>query len=278
MQGRRPPPGFPKNPIKLYFTPSIDAQTITKESATFVQYLEKESGLFFEVGVPASYIAVVEAFGSKRADIAVMNSPSYLMVNKKYQARALLKVIRYGKDHYRGQIIVGADKNINSIKDLHNKSFAFTDPNSASGHYLPKKILEDHGIVPSHTTFANKHDNVVTMVYQGQVDAGATYYATPSKDGKIRDARLRVKTQFPDVEKKVKILTITDPIPNDIFVFRKDLPQEITQKFIHSLKKYIATPEGKSVFKAIYSVEGVADTQDKDYDRLRNVLDKSHGS
>ena len=130
----------------------------------------------------------------------------------------------------------------------------------------------DNNVNLGNQTFAIKHDNVVTMVYQKQVDAGATYYSAPSADGKIRDARDRVKTQFPDVEDKVKIVTITEKIPNDPFVFRKDLPQEVTDKFIAAVKKYIKTENGKRIFKNIYSVGGLVDAKDSDYDALRELI------
>ncbi|EQC48598.1 phosphate/phosphite/phosphonate ABC transporter substrate-binding protein [Bacteriovorax sp. DB6_IX] len=264
--------GTENNPIKLYFTPSVDADTIASNSVDFIKFLEKETGYFFKTGIPTNYISVVESFGSKRADIGVMNSFGYLMANEKYGASAKLRVIRYGHDYYQGQIIAHVDSDIKSIKDLEGKKFAFTDPSSTSGYMFPLKIMKENNVNPSNKTFAIKHDNVVTMVYQKQVDAGATYYSAPSEDGKIRDARSRVKTQFPDVEDKVKIVTITEKIPNDPFVFRKDLPAEITNKFIAAVKKYLATESGKQVFKNIYSVDGLVDTTDADYDGLRNVI------
>jgi len=264
--------GTENNPIKLYFTPSVDADTIASNSIDFIKFLEKETGYFFKTGIPTNYISVVESFGSKRADIGVMNSFGYLMANEKYGASAKLRVIRYGHDYYQGQIIAHVDSDIKSIKDLEGKKFAYTDPSSTSGYMFPLKIMKENEVKPSNTTFAIKHDNVVTMVYQKQVDAGATYYSAPSADGKIRDARARVKTQFPDVEDKVKIVTITEKIPNDPFVFRKDLPAEITNKFIAAVKKYLKTENGKKVFKNIYSVGGLVDTTDADYDGLRNVI------
>lgn len=264
--------GTVDNPIKLYFTPSVDSDTIATNSDDFIKFLEKETGYIFKTGIPANYIAVVEAFGSKRADIGVMNSFGYILANKKYGASAKLRVIRYGEDHYRGQIIANVNSGIKTVKDINGKKFAFTDASSTSGYMFPLKILKDNQVTPSNEVFAIKHDNVVTMVYQGQVDAGATYYSPPSEDGKIRDARIRVKTQFPDVEEKVKIVTITEPIPNDPFVFRKDLPQEVVDKFIAAVKKYISTENGQKVFKNIYSVEGVVPTNDKDYDGLREMI------
>jgi phosphonate transport system substrate-binding protein len=263
--------GTENNPVKIYFTPSVDANSIATNSDHFLKFMEKETGLFFKSGIPSNYIAVVEAFGSQRADIAVMNSFGYLLANSKFGAEAKLKTLRHGKDYYAGAIYVNANSGIKSLKDLNGKKFAFTDSSSTSGYLFPLKIMNDNKIKLGNTTFAIKHDNVITMVYQGQVDAGAAFYSD-AFDGKIKDARERVLTQFPDVEKKVTVLKITDKIPNDPFVFRKGLDPVVVKKFIDGLNKYLATEEGKAAFKSIYAVDGVVPATNKDYDSLRKVL------
>ena len=264
--------GSKDRPIKLYFTPSVDSQTITTNSKDFIQFLEKETGYTYEAGIPASYIAVVEAFGSQRADIGVINSLNYLLANEKYGAQAKLKVIRHGLDYYQGQIIARADSGIDKVEKINGKKFAYTDPSSTSGYMFPKKLLMDKNIAPSDHVFAGKHDSVVTMVYQKQVDAGATFYSPPFEDGTLGDARGRVVTQFPDVADKVKIIEMTEKIPNDPFVFRKDFPPAMTDKFIVAVKKYLETEKGKEVFKNIYSFEGVVETTDKEYDGFRQMV------
>lgn len=264
--------GSKNNPVKLYFTPSVDSETITTNSGEFLKYLENETGLHFETGIPTSYIAVVEAFGSGRADIGVMNSFGYIMANEKYGAEAKLRVMRYGHDYYQGQIVARADQNVKSVKDLEGKKFAFTDPASTSGYMYPLKILKENNVTIGEKVFAGKHDSVITMIYQGQVDAGATYYSAPSDSGEIRDARARVKTQFPDVEDKVKIVEVTEKIPNDPFVFRKGLSKEISDKFIAAVKKFLSTEEGRKAFYKIYSVEGVVAASDADYEPLRKMI------
>lgn len=265
--------GSRDNPVKLYFTPSVDAETITTNSKEFIQFLEKETGLYFETGIPTNYVAVVEAFGSGRADIGAMNSFGYLMAHEKYGAKAKLRVIRYGVDYYQGQIIAHVDSGIESVEDLDGKSFAFTDPSSTSGYMFPLKMMKEADVDLSNEVFAMKHDNVVTMIYQGQVEAGATYYSAPDEEGNIRDARQRVKTQFPDVEEKIKIIAITEKIPNDPFVFRKDLPEEVSQKFIKAIKKFIKTEQGKEIFHNIYSVDGLVDATDADYVPLKKMIE-----
>jgi phosphonate transport system substrate-binding protein len=264
--------GTRQNPVKLYFTPSVDADVIASNSKEFIQFMEQETGLYFTTGIPTSYIAVVEAIGSSRADIGVMNSFGYLMANERYGATARLKVIRHGVDYYQGQIIAHVDSGIDTIADLEGKRFAFTDPSSTSGYMFPLKIIKENNINLGNTTFSTKHDSVVIMVYQRQVDAGSTYYSAPAADGTIRDARARVKTQFPDVEDKIKIISITEPIANDPFVFRKDIPEDIANRFIAAIKKFIQTEQGQRIFKEIYSVEGLVDTSDADYDSLRQTI------
>lgn len=268
--------GTKENPVKIFFTPSVDANTIATNSVSFLKFMEKETGLYFKSGIPSNYVAVVEAFGSNRADVAVMNSFGYLLAHSKYGAEAKLKALRHGKDYYAGAIYVSEKSGIKTIKDLAGKKFAFTDSSSTSGYLYPLKIFNDEKVKLGNTMFAIKHDNVITMIYQGQVDAGAAFYSD-AFGGQIKDARERVLTQFPDVEQKVKVLKITDKIPNDPFVFRKGIDPVLTTKIITALVKYLGTEEGKTTFKNIYSIDGVVPASNKDYDSLRAVI-KSTGT
>jgi phosphonate transport system substrate-binding protein len=265
------PLGSADNPVKLFFVPSVDAKLLSEKGDIVKAYLEKETPYKFSFSVPTSYVAVVEAFGTARADIAILNTFGYLMANERYGAQALVTLIRFGSDTYQAQIIAKSDSKISSLKDLAGKKFAYVDPASTSGYLLPAKMFKDSGVEPKETVFANKHDNVVTMVYQGQVDAGATFYSPPH-EGKIQDARRLVLTQYPDVEKKIKIVQLTDSIPNDPIVFRKDLPEDMKTKIADALVKFTTTPEGKDVMHAMYGADELVRSTDAKYDGVRDIL------
>jgi len=267
--------GSKENPIKLYFTPSVNAETISKNSREFIRYLEQKTGLYFKTAVASSYIAVVEAFGSNRADIGIMNAFGYILANKKYGVKAKYTVVRNGITYYQGQIITHVDSGVKKLEDLNGKRFAFTDSSSSSGFLFPSKIFKEKNIKPSQTVFAMKHDNVITMIYQKQVDAGATYYAPPSPDGTIHDARNLVMTRFPDVIKKIKIIHLTDKIRNDPLVVRKDLPSHIETKLLDAILTYLKTEKGKKVLYDIYGIDGLIPTKDVDYDQLRLAVKSS---
>jgi phosphonate transport system substrate-binding protein len=243
-------------------------------ASELTDFLHKETGYYFRTAIPASYVAVVEAFGTAKADIASINTFSYLMANAKYGAEARLRIVRdYGETSYKGQFITRVDSGIDSLSDITGRTIAYVDPSSTSGYILPKAKLKRLGIKPSESVFAMRHDNVVTMVYQRQVDVGATYYAPPDPvTGAIMDARMRVEKQFPDVAKKIKIIGFTQDIPNDPWVFRKDLPEDMTEKIINALLKYVKTPAGSKALYDIYDVRGLIRTKDSDYEGLRKLL------
>lgn len=266
--------GSKNRPIQLMLTPSVEAGKVTTSADSLVAFLHAKTGYYFKASIPASFIVVVESFGSNGADIAITNTFSYVLAHEKYGAEAAMMVLRrHGDKTYRGQIIAHAESGISSLADIKGKRFAFVDAASTSGYVLPKAMLEKNKVQPSEVIYGGKHDNVVTMVYQKQVDAGATYYSAPDKQtGEILDARARVKTQFPDVFEKVKIVQLTDEIPNDPLVFRKDFPAEMKANIIKALVEFQSTPTGKKVLYDTYSVEGLVPARDEDYESLRMMI------
>lgn len=291
------PVGSKSRPFTMYFVPSVDAEAIATTAKSMTDFLQKsvsqklygkDKGFYVRSDVPTSYIAVVEAFGTGKADFAAFNTFSYILAKdiKKYDIEALLTVVRgTGETTYKGQIITRTDSGIDKLEDLTGKKFAYTDPASTSGFILPSKLLAEKGIQLGEVVFAQKHDNVVTMVYQRQVDAGATFYSPPrveEVEGKqveiIRDARGRVKTQFPDVEEKVKILDFTMEIPNEPWVIRRNMLKDPAQNeklktaVREALMAYSQTSEGQKFMKETYDVKGLQTVTDNTYAQIRKLV------
>lgn len=291
------PVGSKSRPFTMYFVPSVDAQKLSTASDSITAFVakyvsqklyNKDSGFYVKGAVPASYIAVVEAFGTKKADFATFNTFSYVLAKdiKKYSVEAVLLVLRNNHERtYKGQIITRVDSGINKLEDLNGKKFAFTDAASTSGFILPAKLLQDSHIKLADQIFAQKHDNVVTMVYQKQVDAGATYYSLPEeveengkKVSKITDARARVLTQFPDVEKKVKIIGFTPDIPNEPWVIRGNLFEdaakntEIKNLIVEAVLAFAETEAGKLALHDLATGTGLEKVTDDTYADVRKIF------
>lgn len=291
------PVGSSKNPLKMMFIPYVESQTIITHTDALIKFLEKslsqkllgqDQGFHIKTAIPTSYVAVVESFGTKRADVAAMTTFSYILTRdmKKYPVEAFLTVERPPDGRkYRGAIIARADSPVKTVQDLQGKKFAFSDPASTSGFILAAKLLRDQKIKVAESVFAGRHDAVVMMVYQKQVDAGAIYYSSPeirTEGGKkrsyIRDARSMVLTQIPDVEEKIKIVGFTPEVPNEPWVIRTNLFQDPKEQerfknaLADSIIEFSASPEGKDMMQILVRADTVVKTNDAEYDDLRKII------
>lgn len=262
--------GTAANPIKMSLVPGQDVAILTENGNSLEKWLKNRTGFEIKINVPVSYVAVIESLGSKKADLAIMNTFGYLVAHEKYGASAGLIGLNNDTDEYRGQIISlkSGPKNIN---ELNGKKFAFVDPISTSGYVLAAKLLKDEKVKLKDYIFAGRHDLVVQMVYQGRVDAGASFYSEP-QNGEPQDARRLVKTQYPDVYDKVVIIGKTAPIPNDPVVFRKDLPPEVRQKLTLALIDYFKEEEGRKVMFNLYHMSGMKLVDDGRWNSVRKTL------
>jgi phosphonate transport system substrate-binding protein len=266
------PRGSEKNPILISMVPSKDTKTLLLNAREMTDWLERETGLKFDIQVPMSYVAVVEALGSKKVDVAYLNTTTYLMARDKYGVEVkFISINTDGTSNYKGQFIARVDSKIKTIHDINKRKMAYVDPTSASGYILPAFQLKSFNIKPKEEVFAGRHDAVVTMVYQRQVDAGATYYAIP-ENGQIMDARRLVVAQFPDVAEKIKIIDFTIPLANDAFVFRRDLPEDLKKKIYDAFLKWSSSPEGLATLKKLSNASGLRPATHEMYEDSEKII------
>ncbi|MBW6513342.1 MAG: phosphate/phosphite/phosphonate ABC transporter substrate-binding protein [Candidatus Syntrophosphaera sp.] len=264
--------GSKKNPIKMYFVPSMEASTVVTSGEAIADYLEKETGYRFKVAVPTSYAAVIEAIGTFQADVAWLPTFAYVLAQEKYSAEVKFMTIRNGLDKYRGQFVARSDSGIDSLAHIAGKVIAYTDAASASGYIYPSAILKLQGVEPGRYTFAGGHPQSITAVYNGTADVGCTYWSPPDASGKPKDAREKLLETYPDVFDKIKIVAFTDWIPNDTVTFRRALPPQIEASLIAALAKFSQSDDGQEVLRALYDIDGLSPATDADYDVVRHTL------
>ena len=216
--------GTEDNPIVMSFVPSGDTQEILASGEQIAQMLSDKTGLIIKANVGTDFAAVREAMGAGQAQIGWLNTFNYVLAHEKYGVEVGLVVERRGSATYKGQINVNAAAGITTVADLKGKIFCWVDPNSTSGYIIPRIWLKANGIDPdvdfAQTIDAGSHNNVITQVYNGECDAGASF----------SDARGGVAADLPDVNDKVLVLAETADIPNDGVDFSKDMPADMREK------------------------------------------------
>ena len=96
-------------------------------------------------------------------------------------------------------------------------------------------------------------------------DFGATYI----------DARTAVVKDFPDVNDKVQVLYVSDPIiPNDNVAFASNVPADVREKVTAALVELSGTEEGRTLLKnGGYDIGGLRAVDDTFYDDFRVYLE-----
>lgn len=262
-------PGSASNPIKMAMVPSLDTNKLVLSGQKLAELLEKETGLKYEVSVPASYTAVITAMGAGNVDVGWLPPVPYVMAHDKYGVEVALVTVRNKSAKYWSYIISRTDTGINKLADLKGKRFAYGDPVSTSGAIYPKHLIRSSGFDPetyfSNVIFAGAHDRVIMAVYNKQVDGGAIY------GGVGTDAREKVVNSLPDVLEKTHVIAKSLEIPNDTVSVRKGLPPDIVKKITDGLIKVAASDEGRITIMSLYGIDGFERTKDSDYDSVREV-------
>jgi phosphonate transport system substrate-binding protein len=113
------------------------------------------------------------------------------------------------------------------------------------------------------------HPTVITSIYlspNGEIcDFGATYV----------DARTSIAKTFADVNDKVVVIYLSEPIiPNDNVAFASNVPADVRQKITDALLEIAGTEEGRTLLKnGGYDIGGLSKVDDTFYDEFRAYLD-----
>ncbi|MDD3050076.1 MAG: phosphate/phosphite/phosphonate ABC transporter substrate-binding protein [Candidatus Cloacimonetes bacterium] len=265
------PLGTKKNPVKMYFVPSMEAGKVVTSGKKISDLLFQKTGYYFKTAVPTSYASVVEALGTDEADIAWLPTFAYIMAHDINGAEVELTTVRNGLKSYKGQFISRVDSGINEINDINDKIIAYTDAASTSGYIYPSAILKQNNIEPKRYIFAGGHPQAIIAVYEKNADVACTFWS-PEHEGIPQDARKYVMETYPDIFTATKVIGFTDWIPNDTVTFRKEFPKDMKDKIVNAILDISLTEEGKAVFSDLYSVDGFTKSSDADYEVVRKAL------
>ena len=260
--------GTEENPIVWAFVPSGDTQEISAGGQAVADMIYDKTGLVVEASVATEYAGVIEALQSDppSAHMASLATFAYVVAADRGVAESELVAVRYGRPFYDGQIIANADSGISQLSDLAGKSFARPDPLSTSGWIIPSLTMRAAGIDPdtdlSQVVDAGGHTGVVTAVYNGDVDAGATFV----------DARGNIEADFPDVYERVQVIEVSAPIPNDGVQFHPSVPADMREQIVEALLEIADDPDGAEALNQAYQWDGLERHGDDFYDPFRQVL------
>lgn len=208
-----------------------------------------------EVSIFATYEEGIDALATGDIDFSRLGPASYVLAKRKDPGLTLLVGEAHEGDKlFPAVIVVAKDSPIRSVADLRGKRFAFGDPNSTSGRYLPQAELVKAHIRAKDLAsyeYLSRHDKVVFAVASGRFDAGATNVNTFMKYAEAKGLRELVRY----------------PSPTHGWAARRNLDPAL----IRALRKALLEMNDPRLSELI-DRNGFLPATDADYDELRRVM------
>ena len=209
------------------------AHEIVRRWQPILAQLEKDLGIKVKHVSATDYRGTIEALKFKKAELGWLGPKAYVEASNNNYANVepvAQTQQANGSLGYRSCLIVHEDSEIFAPEDIRGKTFAFNDPNSASGYLVPMAMfLNEMGVDPkkhfSKVTFSGSHEASILAVANKKVDVAATNL--PDMTQLVRENKVP--------RNALRVIWVSKLIPNDPIVVRKDLPPSLRSAIQESL-------------------------------------------
>ncbi len=171
-----------------------------------------------------------------------MPNPYQTVQSLKHGYRVFAKMA--DDEDFRGIILVRRDSGINSVADLKGKAVSYPAPTALAATMMPQYYLHTHGIDVNRdieNRYVGSQESSIINVLRGHVAAGATW-PVPWK---------LFSAEKPRLAEQLEVKWQTEPLQNNGWVVRKDLPSDITEKFTAVLLSLNQHQQGRELLARV---------------------------
>lgn len=269
--------------LNVQFVPTNNDGSMEAKTGPFADYLSEKLGMDVNVTLATDYSTIVEAMASGKVDLGIMPPAAYVQARNLDAAEAILssQLVKYDEDTeepiegeytstFKGEVLVKADSDMESLEDLKGKKIATLSPNSASGYIYPVAEMKDLGIDPltdCTLTTVNDIPSEMTAVLNGQQDACFVF----------QGARYVFSSKFTDYDlyKDLKVLYLTDgDIPNDAIAVQPSMDDDLKAQIKDVFLNMADDEEGKEAM-SLWGHTGYGEADESAYDTIEAYTDKA---
>jgi ABC-type phosphate/phosphonate transport system substrate-binding protein len=212
---------------------------------------------------------VDEKFINDKVSFLILTAIEYLTNQEKLKnmVPTLLSSDDEGTIGIQYMLIAHKNSNINSLKDLKNKTISFVDDyQNELPHLWLNVLLKREGLSLASEFFKDVHiaqnaNQAILRTFFGQIDV----CIVPKK---------LLNTSFilnPQLESELVIIKESEPFIAGLFCANKNLSENITRDFIKSAKTALGTDKGKQV-ALFFRTKEIHDFNAKYLDNMKNLI------
>ncbi|KCZ73332.1 phosphate/phosphite/phosphonate ABC transporter, periplasmic binding protein [Candidatus Methanoperedens nitroreducens] len=248
----------------------IAVSAIISPEETLVYYQDMLDYISEKTGVPVklvqrkTYQEVNDLIRRNSVDAAFVCSLAYVEGYDQFGMELLVVPVMRGETYYYSYIIVPKDSDVNNLKELKGKTFAFSDPLSNSGKLSPEYILAQMGENSETffrlTFFTYSHDKSIEAVAERMVDGAAV-------DSLVWDYK---DTTDPKFTSRTRIINKSRPYGIPPVVVSKDIDPELKERLKTILLQMHEDEKGKEILNNIM-IDRFSEANDSLYDSIREM-------
>jgi len=251
--------------VRFGLIPYLGKETVRRAHLPLAERLSEDLHLPVELVLSDSYGDVVERLARGEIDLVELSPYTFAQAERRVKLRCLVQSIMNGSPTTTGYIVVRDDSPIVNVAQLKGVQFGFVDPVSTAGYLYAAKALRDNGIDPKRdfatADFLGNHEAVLLAIYEGRIDAGATYQGGFHA---LEHSRGIDPLSF-------RVIAKTPRMPNDLLCVRADLPASVGDAIIRSLFALnTKTRQGRAVLSPL-NMNGYQLADDSAYDMVRRI-------
>jgi len=256
----------PLKMVRIAIIPCSDPLKMYEHFQPLIHYLEKETGMKFELKVPMYCGALKRMVIEKEVEFAYQSAHDYIQLVDYYNKDTLLKALTVdGNDHLYGLLIVRKDSDIRQLQDLRGKVVQFGPARSLQKWIAARWLFEEKGIDIekdlAHYVKGGCCEDIAFNVFVKAVDAGIIC------DHALDEIR---KEDNVDVS-QLRELGRTKLVPTHVLAARKDVPSEVVTAVNSALLKLDSDNPQHAKMLQFTEIGGFQRSSDDQYDGLRKI-------
>lgn len=218
--------------------PLHNPQRLIELYGPIIDYINQHAaGVHFRLEASRNYAEFEKKLYAGHFDFAMPN-PYQTVVSIKYGYQVFGKM---GDDEdFRGIILVRKDSNIEQVSDLKGRAVSYPAKTALAATMMPQYYLHTHGINVNkdiQNLYVGSQESSILNVLRGHVAAGATW-PVPWKAFVIEN---------PAMAEQLEVKWQTEPLQNNGWVVRQNVPQFILEQFKSQLFSLQVSPEGRAL-------------------------------